>query len=708
VAAEILAPTLMSPAHRSTWVTAGLLLVVALAAAGLGVLSRAEHLLRRPEQQTVDARFQIRGSDRDKAKDIVLVQVDDATFNAFRDRGLRAQWPFPRRYHARVIDRLRRAGAKVIAFDVQFTEQTTPTDDNALISAVGRAGNVVLSTTDVGPGGSTNVLGGDDVLRQLGARAGNTSVRFDSDGVLRSTQYEIDGLKTFGVALAEAASHHAVPASSFGGARHPVPIDWAGPPGTVRAISYARVYDGRFPPGLFAGKIVIVGTSAPSLQDLHQTPTSGSAPMAGPEILANATQTVLRGIALRAPPDWVTVLLIGLLAVLGAIAGLRLGTLGVAIAGAAVLALWSLAAQPAFDAGTVLDYSDAAAALVLGTGGAVLVGLWADSCERRRLRTLFAAAQAGVVEDVLHPSGSRALEPTAIIAGYRIEEAIGRGGMGVVYRATQLALDRPVALKLIAAERAQDPVFRARFELESRLAASIEHVNVIPVYEAGEDDGLLFIAMRLVDGIDLAQLLGEVGALEPPRAVRLIAQLAGALDAAHAHGLVHRDVKPANVLLTRDEPEHAYLTDFGVAKYVRSQGGVTVAGQLVGTLDYAAPEQFGGGTVDGRTDVYALAGLLYHCLTGEPPFPRADETAKLWAHVNAAPPAPTRLRPGLSEAIDEVIARGMAKDPAARYATAAELARAAAHPLGVQAPAAALSSVRRPTSGHVAPTVVLD
>ena len=162
----------------------------------------------------------------------------------------------------------------------------------------------------------------------------------------------------------------------------------------------------------------------------------------------------------------------------------------------------------------MLDYSDPAASLLLATGGTVLVGLWADNRERRRLRNLFAADSASVVEEVLRASGPRSLEPTAIIAGYRIEQAIGRGGMGVVYRATQLALERPVAIKLIATERAQDPVFRARFERESRLAASIEHPNVIPVYEAGEDDGLLFIAMRLVEGTDLAELLDRGGALE--------------------------------------------------------------------------------------------------------------------------------------------------------------------------------------------------
>jgi CHASE2 domain-containing sensor protein/predicted Ser/Thr protein kinase len=660
---------------------AALLFAVALIAAGLSTLAYTNHLLRRPEQETIDARFQIRGTERNRTAGVVLVNIDDTTFNYFRNRNLPSQWPFPRRYHARVIERLHRAGARVIAFDVQFTEPTDPTDDNALIEAAGHAHNVVLSTTEVGPHGSTNVLGGEAVLRRAGARAANTSVIPDSDGVIRDTQYSIGGLRTFGVALAEADTGRTVPASLFGGVEKPVPIDYAGPPGTVRSISYSRVYAGRFPRNMFAGKIVIVGASAPTLQDLHQTPMSGSSLMAGNEILANEAATVLAGIPLRKTSSLVTVLLIVLLALLVCAAGLRLGTLGMALAGIGVFGLWTLSAQLAFDSGTLLDYSDPAASLLLATGGAVLVGLRADSRERRRLRNLFAADTTAVVEEVLHSSDPRSLQPTAIIAGYRIEAVVGRGGMGVVYRAAQLALERPVAIKLIATERAQDPVFRARFERESRLAASIEHPNVIPVYEAGEDDGLLFIAMRLVEGTDLADLLDRLGSLEPARTVRLIGQLAGALDAAHAHGLVHRDVKPANVLLTRDE--HLYLTDFGVAKHIGAGAGVTQAGQWVGTLDYLAPEQIRGEAVGASADIYALAGVLYHCLTGEIPYPRENDAAKLWAHVNAEPPAPSRLRPGLPEAIDEVIAHGLAKDPTARFHSAAELAHACAQALGV-------------------------
>ena len=693
-----------------------LLVGVAALAALFGYVVDGSHILRRLERQTVDARFAIRGTEPSRAAGVVLVEVDEATFDYLRNRGLHARWPFPRRYDARVIDALHQAGAGVIAVNLQFTEPSRRLDDNALIKAIGRAGGVVLSTTEVGPGGITAVLGGESTLGRVGATAANTSAIPDGDGVLRDMQHSINGLKTFPVAVAEAKRGGTVSPSLFGGAEEPVPIDYAGPPGTFRSISYSRLLSGRFPPRLFAGKIAIVGASAPTLQDLHQTPVSGGEPMAGPEVLANETNTVLAGIPLREPAQWVALLLIALLALFVPLAGVRLGTLGVVAAGAGFLVLWSLAVQIAFDSGTLLDYSDPALTLILATAGTAVVGLWAERRDHRRLRELFAADSSAVVEGVLHPAGpgTGPLRPTAIIAGYRIEEAIGRGGMGVVYRAGQLALKRTVAIKLIAAERAQDPVFRERFRRESLLAASIEHVNVIPVYEAGEDDGLLFIAMRLVEGTDLGRLLEGDGALEPARAAQLIGQLAEALDAAHARGLVHRDVKPANVLLTLDRPEHLYLTDFGVAKSVGGSGGagqggsMTAADGWAGTIDYLAPEQIRGEQVGAGVDIYALGGLLYHCLTGEVPFPRDSEAAKLWAHVNAAPPAPSRVRPGLPTALDEVIARGMAKDPAERFQTAGELARACARALGVEVEESngGASATGRRWGGGAAPTII--
>ena len=386
-------------------------------------------------------------------------------------------------------------------------------------------------------------------------------------------------------------------------------------------------------------------------------------------------------------------LLIVLMAFVGPLVGVRWGTLGTCLAGVGALCLWSLSTQLAFDTGTVLDYSDPLVGLTLGTGATAMLGLWADARERQRLRRLFAADAADVVDQVLRRPGERQLEPTAIIAGYRVEEIVGRGGMGVVYRATQMALQRPVAIKLIAAERADDPVFRECFKSESQIAASIEHANVIPVYEAGEDNGLLFIAMRLVDGFDLGALLSGGAALDPETASRMTSQVAGALDAAHARGLVHRDVKPANVLLTVEEPQHVYLTDFGLAKHIGTRSSITRVGQWVGTLDYLAPEQIQGEEIDARADIYALAGVLYHCLTGEKPFPRDSEAATLWAHVNAPPPAVSCKRQELPEELDEVIRCGMAKQPAERFRSAGELALACARAVGLAAPPPPIAAV---------------
>ena len=266
------------------------------------------------------------------------------------------------------------------------------------------------------------------------------------------------------------------------------------------------------------------------------------------------------------------------------------------------------------------------------------------------------------------------LEGGSRFAGFEIESVLGAGGMGVVYRATQLALDRTVALKLITPDFASDEDFRERFKRESRLAASIEHPNVVTVYEAGEDEGRLYIAMRYVEGTDLYALIAAEGALEPARAADLLSQVAGALDAAHASGLVHRDVKPANILI--EDGDHAYLTDFGLTKRTASVGP-TKTGQWVGTADYVAPEQIKGEPVDARADVYALGCVLYHMLTGKPPFIRDSEVAKIWAHMNDPPPSLVESGAGPSPAFDGVIRRAMAKAPGDRFPSAGDLGRAA-------------------------------
>ena len=267
-----------------------------------------------------------------------------------------------------------------------------------------------------------------------------------------------------------------------------------------------------------------------------------------------------------------------------------------------------------------------------------------------------------------------AFTPGSSFAGYRIESLVGRGGMGVVYRATDLSLERPVALKLIAPELAEDQRFRERFLREPRLAASLDHPNVIPIYEAGEHDGQLYLAMRFVEGSDLKTVLETAGKLPPERALRILAQVAGALDAAHRRALVHRDVKPGNVLL--DEDDHVYLTDFGITKQLGGES--TGTGRVVGTLDYLAPEQIRGDPVDGRTDSYALGCVLYECLASKPPFRRDTEAETLWAHMQEQP-APVRDHPR----VDPVLRKAVAKDREKRYPSCIELIDAASSALGL-------------------------
>jgi peptide/nickel transport system substrate-binding protein len=261
---------------------------------------------------------------------------------------------------------------------------------------------------------------------------------------------------------------------------------------------------------------------------------------------------------------------------------------------------------------------------------------------------------------------------------YRIDALLGRGGMGVVYRAEDLRLQRSVALKLLSAQLSDDLRFRERFLRESRLAAATEHPGIVPVYEAGEIDGRLYIAMRCIDGADLGGLLRREGPLEPVRAVVLVAQLAAALDAAHARGLVHRDVKPSNALVSRDaDGERVYLLDFGVTESTGSHERLTATGQFVGTVDYLAPERIRGESADSRADLYALGCVLFECLTGEVPFPRESEAAAMYAHLEDEPPQVSERRPGLPTELDAVVARALAKDPAERWQTGAELAAAA-------------------------------
>jgi protein kinase-like protein len=289
-------------------------------------------------------------------------------------------------------------------------------------------------------------------------------------------------------------------------------------------------------------------------------------------------------------------------------------------------------------------------------------------------------------------------QPTAgdTLAGYVIEELVGQGGMGEVFRAHDVRLDRTVALKVLGPHLAGSERFRERFLRESMLAARLDHPNVIPIFEAGESEGTLYIAMRLVDGTDLRAILREEGVLEPARAIDLLASVAGALDAAHAAGLVHRDVKPANILVAStpesDPAEHVYLSDFGLTTLSADAGD---SGPFTGTADYAAPELVTRGAVDHRVDVYALACVLFECLTGKPPYAGDSVMAVLWGHVNDPVPAASERNPALPPAVDEVLGKGLAKEPKARYSSCRDLVGGLRRALGVEAGAAPRTSTRR-------------
>jgi serine/threonine protein kinase len=275
------------------------------------------------------------------------------------------------------------------------------------------------------------------------------------------------------------------------------------------------------------------------------------------------------------------------------------------------------------------------------------------------------------------------LVPGSRVAGYLLERLVGVGGAAAVYRARDERLGRVVALKLLAG----DESVRQRFAREARAVAAVDHPHIIPVYEAGEAGGVLFIAMRFVAGDDLRVILEREGCLGPRRAAAFISPVASALDAAHDAGLVHRDVKPANMLVDvgPGRPEHVYLSDFGVVKGMLSRDGLTRAGQFVGTPEYAAPEQISGQSVDGRADQYALACVAYRLLTGSLPFEREEPLAMLYAHLSAQPPRVTSVRPDLPDAVDQVLARALAKAPEDRYGSCGAFAGALREALGVEA-----------------------
>jgi adenylate cyclase len=373
-------------------IRAYLLLGVALATVALGLLAYSADWFERGELDTVDLRFSIRGTEP-APKDLVVVGVNDETFD---DLGV--QWPFPRSMHAKVIDQLKKDGAKVIAYDVQFTEQTDPDEDLALFEAAGNAGNVVFATTEVNPGGGTNVLGGDENLKEIGAIAGNGLLPDDPGGIKRHFTYEFDKLKLFSVVAAERAGTK-VDRSEFDALEW---IDFHGPPGSIPEIAFSRVMEGRFDPGTFRGKIVVIGATAPTLKDVFPTSTTHNNVMSGPEIQAHAISTVRRGLPLQSVPDWVNLLAVALLALAAPLGSTRFKP-GWAIAGALVLATaWFCLSVLLFDSGWIVELVIPLGTAVLSMVAALGVHYFTETRERRRTRALFARfVPENVVDQVL-------------------------------------------------------------------------------------------------------------------------------------------------------------------------------------------------------------------------------------------------------------------------------------------------------------------
>lgn len=680
----------MSRLELRRWQAA--LLLIGVASAGAAVGMRALSAFDWIEHRTLQVRFAIRG-EKPATRDVVVVALDDASVRRV------GRYPAPRTSQAKVVDALRRAGARVIALDLALEQPTDDRDaDLALAQALRRAGAAVVSVTRVGKGGQVELLVGR-VPFDARVRPGHTLAPTDSDGAIRRFPRFHLGVPTFAVVAAALQS----PRTTIADPPPRALIDYAGQAGTIAELSFEDVLDERFASAAVRRKVVVVGPTTFVAGDYHPT-TVGGPVMSGPEILANAIATAIDGYPLQQSSAGVIALLLLAVAVAVAVllcrraAGAQLGAPSVAVAGTVVFSAWTVASQVAFQAGTVVDYSAGVFAVLVATATTAVAVSLSGRRERVELRKLFAAHSPSVVRRVLAQNADdpARLARSEIIAGYTIMGVIGQGGMGVVYRAVDVRLRREVALKLIRPQYALQPVFRARFERESRTAALIGHPNIVPVYAAGEDDGLLYIAMMLVDGIDLARRIATLGPLEHTPLVTVLREIASGLDAAHARGLVHRDVKPANILLTRD-PLHAFLTDFGIAKQLRAEEDPTLTTTWIGTVDYLAPEVADGAQASSMSDIYALAGVLYFCISGSVPFDLANDAAKLRAHAEAPPPSVSATAPGTSADINAVIARGMAKQPADRYPSAGDLAEAAARALTARVD----GSVRQQLPAHM-------
>ena len=416
----------MKRARRSRLQVA-LFLGVGLAATGLGLVSFGTNLFRSLELNTVDVRFAIRGAEP-VPQNISVVAIDDDTFSFFNSRRERIRWPFPRSYFATVIDELDADGAKVIAYDVQFTEETEIAEDTALVESVAKAGNLVLATTEVGEGGTTNVFGSDEVVRDVGARVGNGNFPLDPGGVIRRVGFEVDDLTSFALVAVERARGKPITKEEFGD-RDSTWIDYVGPAETIETTSFASVWrnsikKGSFKKGLFRDKIVVVGPSATSLQDIH--PTSTSEAMSGAEVQANAISTALRGFPLQSVSSPITLALIVLLGMLAPLVSLRLSLLWTLAVAVTAALLFLVGTQVAFESGTVLSFVYPFGTLLVSSVGSLAAHYLLAAFERERVRDVFSRfVPDAVVEQVLAQTdgdlrlGGVALEGTCMFTDVR-------------------------------------------------------------------------------------------------------------------------------------------------------------------------------------------------------------------------------------------------------------------------------------------------
>jgi adenylate cyclase len=378
---------------------ASIFLGVGLALTGIALLAYGTNVFKQLELNTVDTRFSVRGS-QGTPKDLAVVQIDATTFSDFNNQGRQnIRYPFPRSLFAGVIDRLCKGGAKVIAYDIQFTEQTTIAEDNRLIDSVSKCSKVVLATTEVDAKGHSDVFGGDDVVRQVHARVGNGNFPQDSGGIIRRVAYKVDKLKSFSLVTAERETGKTITPDGFGHRKFNW-IDFVGPPGTIRHVSFSRVLAGKFRPGTFQDKIVIVGPSAPSLQDVHSTSVGDG--MSGAEVQANAVETALHGFPLRSVPGWLNILLIVVLGLLTPLVGARYSLRWMLGAGLAATAGFLVTTQLLFNHGWVVSFVYPFGALVLSTVGSIGAYYLFAAFERERVRDVFSRfVPEAVVNDVL-------------------------------------------------------------------------------------------------------------------------------------------------------------------------------------------------------------------------------------------------------------------------------------------------------------------